>query len=108
MLVDAEDVEFIKENVIGFSVGIDRYTTYIKCKTKDGWISFHRFLLNTPKGLVVDHMNHNGLDNRKNNIRSVPYSINNRSYNKRVSPELNPSFLLVKEMDRKKWEKLGL
>lgn len=29
----------------------------------------HRLLLNPPKGLVVDHRNHNGLDNRRANLR---------------------------------------
>lgn len=29
----------------------------------------HRFLLNAPAGLVVDHIHHDGLDNRKSEIR---------------------------------------
>lgn len=32
-------------------------------------LRMHRFLLNTPKGKVVDHINGNGLDNRRENIR---------------------------------------
>lgn len=29
----------------------------------------HRAILNVPDGLLVDHINHNGLDNRKANLR---------------------------------------
>ena len=32
-------------------------------------IQLHRFIMNPPKGLVVDHINHNRKDNRKNNLK---------------------------------------
>lgn len=41
--------------------------------------SMHRFLLNPPKGLVVDHVNHNGLDNRRSNIRVTTQSENRKN-----------------------------
>ena len=36
----------------------------------------HRVIMGNPKGLVIDHRDGNTLDNRKNNLRSVPQSVN--------------------------------
>lgn len=34
-----------------------------------GCIKLHRFIMNCPNGMCVDHINHNTLDNRKSNLR---------------------------------------
>ena len=39
-------------------------------------ISMHRFLLNPPKGIQVDHRDHNGLNNRRTNIRICTHAQN--------------------------------
>lgn len=36
----------------------------------------HRVIMATPKGLVVDHINHNTLDNQKANLRNVTHRKN--------------------------------
>lgn len=40
-------------------------------------IYLHRLIMDAPKGLEVDHINHNPLDNRKENLRVCTKSQNN-------------------------------
>jgi hypothetical protein len=44
-------------------------------------VRMHRQLLNVPEGKIVDHINHNGLDNRRANLRIV--TIEQNTWNKR-------------------------
>jgi hypothetical protein len=40
-------------------------------------VSLHREIMNAPKGILVDHRNGDGLDNRRENLRLATYSQNN-------------------------------
>jgi hypothetical protein len=39
-------------------------------------VSLHREIMNAPKGILIDHQNNDGLDNRRANLRLATYSQN--------------------------------
>ncbi len=51
--------------------------TYIRGRVGDKLMYLHRFILDAPAGLDVDHINGNTFDNRKENLRLCNRSQNN-------------------------------
>lgn len=64
-LIDTEDLERIKPYY--FSLADTGY--FYTRRMSKGKFLLHRFIMNCPKGLQVDHINHNPVDNRKCNLR---------------------------------------
>jgi len=49
---------------------------YVECKNRKEKLILHRFIMNASGGFVVDHINHNKLDNRKCNLRICTHQQN--------------------------------
>lgn len=84
-IVDAEDYEWLCK--YKWHALRDKRNYYVRNRRKEGVVSMHRVILNAPRGLVVDHINHNSLDNRKKNLRLCTVSQNNM--NRRPSKRKN-------------------
>ena len=70
-LVDDEDFEYLNQ-FKWYASKIDN--TYYACRCQRiGKIHkkymIHRVIMNTPANMVTDHIDHNGLNNQKNNLR---------------------------------------
>jgi hypothetical protein len=56
---------------------------YAQAKIKGSTVYMHRLIMNPPEDMVVDHINFNGLDNRRKNLRIVTLKENSRTNSKR-------------------------
>ena len=84
LMIDKEDRHFLFEYSLFKDGG-----GYIVCdKTQKGVktrIKLHHLVFGKPqKGLVIDHINRNKLDNRKSNLREVSYALNLTNSKKRI------------------------
>ncbi len=96
VLVDKEDWELVKEHRWYIWPGPTNRTFYARANIPHpdgGWyyspngkrrrrqtvVRMHRLIMNVPKGMVTDHINHNGLDNRKSNLRVCTDAENGRN-----------------------------
>ena len=76
-LVDDEDFEKLNQNVWLFcngyaARGVNRFP-------RRRLLYMHRIILNPPEGFDVDHISHNSLDNRKENLRICSRTENQRN-----------------------------
>jgi hypothetical protein len=98
VLIDEEDWDRVKERFWGthsikpdgtFYVGAqfphpaggEQWRTG-KMRPRETRVGLHRFVMNCPKGMEVDHINHNKLDNRKENLRICTRSENGKNLRK--------------------------
>lgn len=81
-------------------------TNYVRKKIDGKNILLHRFVMACPDHLFVDHIDGNGLDNRKENLRIVTKSQNNSNTKKRANATSKYSGVSWKS-DRNKWVARG-
>jgi hypothetical protein len=79
-IVDDEDYEYLNQwkwyakynkNIKNYYAARAEYLGRINGKYNQKTIFMHRVIMNPPKGKVVDHVNHDTLDNRRSNLRIV-------------------------------------
>ena len=69
-LIDLDDVDKVKD----IKWGINNTGRVGSSKPR---VKLHRFIMDPPDDMVVDHINHNPLDNRKSNLRICTTQQNN-------------------------------
>ena len=102
ILLDEEDKHFITDYKFNISTspnGNTRYALgYINGRTR----LLHRLIMQPPANMLIDHINGNGLDNRKTNLRLANYSQNLANTGKHKNNK--SSFKGVYwDKDKKKW-----
>ena len=77
-IVDDDDYEFLSQ--WSWYINKRRYIVYalrdIRVGGKKRHLWMHRVINNTPDDLYTDHINGNGLDNRRSNLRTVTHQQN--------------------------------
>lgn len=70
-IIDEEDYERVSQYNWRLMGGKKRRTPYAYTQIKKRSVLLHRFIANAQPGTVMDHINRDGLDNRKCNLRFV-------------------------------------
>lgn len=91
VLVDDEDFEYLTEYAWWEYIpkkGVSTYAYGVKLPrrtTGEKVVKMHRLITNAPKELVVDHVDNNGLNNCKDNLRLVTLAQNSQRANNSAS-----------------------
>lgn len=101
-LVDNEDYEKLSQ----YNWGLNSFGYVARLGKVDGkWkmILMHRIIMDTPKGMVTDHINGNKVDNRKKNLRVCTHQENCRNSTKHRKTNKS-GYHGVSAYGKKKWQ----
>lgn|SRR3990167_2809158 len=87
VLLDDEDFERVKNIKWHYHHGGHSDNWYAMTS---GSVLMHRLIMNTPKGMEVDHINGNGLDNRRENLRIC--TVGQNRMNRKISKNNSSGF----------------
>lgn len=73
-IVDSEDIHLVIDT--SWQACPHRNTVYAKGRVNGRVVLLHQVIARTPPGLVTDHIDGNGLNNRRSNLRAVTNSEN--------------------------------
>lgn len=100
-IVDAEDYDWLSKYKW---CAWKNENAFYACRTEKGHTVFmHRMIMSAPKGLMCDHIDHNGLNNRKSNLRLCTPAQN--VHNKRPQRDSSSKYKGVgSKKQSRKWE----
>jgi hypothetical protein len=97
-MVSPEDFEELSKNEWYFHKG------YAVRSVPGSGVKMHRQILNAPKGVFVDHINRNGLDNRRSNLRlATPHQSSCNVVRKNGSNQYRGVYYEEKAWGKKRW-----
>lgn len=84
-VIDIADAALVEG--VNWCAAVTPYTTYVKRCVRLGGrnvtVILHRILINPPQGMEVDHIDGDGLNNRRSNLRLTTHSENCRNRRRR-------------------------
>jgi hypothetical protein len=108
--VDDHDVAFVlskKLHIVTVAHNPNQILRYVCFMDNGKAVRLHRVLLGATKGQCVDHINHDGLDNRRSNLRIATHAqnlMNRRKATQWGGRECSSKYLGVSwEADKKRW-----
>lgn len=79
-LIDTEDLSRAQEFSGSWAYArVYKDIVYTQGTISGTTVKMHRWLLKPPKHLYIDHINHNGLDNRRENLRTATNAENQQN-----------------------------
>ena len=85
VVVDDADAEFVGELKLRRLLSRQpngAVYVYAQCLVGKKWLLLHRVLLDVPRNMVVDHIDHDGMNNQRENLRVCTHTENMRNRRK--------------------------